>query len=69
MINVLHTWGTILAAAGGVFVCPPRCASFQIRWGLEDMPADSGIRSDAGTLHAARGTGPELGRRFLERAM
>jgi len=29
------------------------------------MPEDRDIRSDAGTLHAAGGTGPELGRRFL----
>jgi hypothetical protein len=66
MISVLHTWGRILAVAGGVFGVLLAVPAFRFGRGLEDMPEDRDIRSDPGTLHGARGTGPELGRRFLE---
>jgi hypothetical protein len=45
--------GNCPRGCGRGFGCPHRCASFQIRWGLEDMPEDCDSRSDAGTLHAA----------------
>jgi len=66
MISVLHTWGRVLVAAGGVVGVLLAVPAARFGGVLEEIPEDRCIGFDPGTLHDVGGTGFELGRRFLE---